>query len=137
MSSTAREQLLHYVDVYIDDFVILQQGSRNDKLQAIRNLFHCIDRFLRPNDDADAGRQEPNSLKKLWNGDAFFSTCKKVLGWIFHNETFWLQLTERRRTSVLRLLDDILAHPRRCAKRKWESLLGTIRSLCMGIPGGR
>ena len=90
MPPRAREQLLHYVDVYIDDFVILRQGSRDDKLQAIRNLFHCIDRVLRPNDDADAGRQEPNSLKKLRNGDAFFSTCKKVLGWIFDNETFWL-----------------------------------------------
>ena len=43
MSPLAREQLFHYVDVYINESVILWQGSQEDKLHVIRNLFHCID----------------------------------------------------------------------------------------------
>ena len=133
----AVHQLLNYTDVHMDDFVTLCQGSPTDWIKTLRNLFHNIDKVLRPNDAGDTTRQEPNSIKTLRQGDAFFSTRKKVLGLIFDTLQFSLDLTTTRRDRVLSLLSTILASPRRCNRKRWESLLGTLWSLCMGVPGGR
>ena len=78
-------QLLNYTDVYMDDFVTLCQGSPTDRMKALRNLFHKTDKVLRPNDAGDTTRQEPNSIKKLRQGDAFFYTRKKSsAGYLIH-----------------------------------------------------
>ena len=40
------DYLLEYVDVYIDDFILLRQGNAYQGLLATRNLFHNIDRVV-------------------------------------------------------------------------------------------
>ena len=69
--------LQQYVDVYCDDFCCLAQGSIDRRQQARRHIFHCIDRVFRKNDGDDTLRKDPNSVKKLRNGDAFWTTRKK------------------------------------------------------------
>ena len=48
-----QQQCLNYTDVYVDDFILLQQGSQIQRIAARRNLFHHIDRVFRPNDVHD------------------------------------------------------------------------------------
>ena len=125
-----------YTDVYVDDFVTLCQGPPAFRRSAIRNLFHNIDRVFRPNDKFDDMRREPNSTKKLLRGDARFSTCKKVLGWYIDCLQHHLLITPSRLARVDTLLRNALAN-QRTSLRSWLRLLGTLRSLTMGIPGSR
>jgi hypothetical protein len=55
-------------DVYVDDFLVLVQGSHRRRRQVKLALLHALDSVLRPVDDADfPHRQEPASLKKWAN----------------------------------------------------------------------
>ena len=74
---------LAYCDVYLDDEIMLGQGSQARLNRLRRTLLHCNDMVFRPNDDTDnsQGRREPISTKKLMRGDACWSTSKIILGW--------------------------------------------------------
>ena len=61
----AKFQILRYVDVYIDNFVLLQQGTSKMRRNALRALFHTIDQVIWPNHAEDNTRTAPNSTKKL------------------------------------------------------------------------
>jgi hypothetical protein len=68
---------INFVDVFMDDFIILSQLPIFDRLRVRRTLFECIDRTIRPLQDSDnPKRKEPNSVKKLLQGDACWSTEK-------------------------------------------------------------
>ena len=78
-----RKRPLKKVEVFVDDFVGMGQGT-TAKLSTIRQtLLHSLDEVLRPLDpDDDAYRKEPASTKKLRQGDAAWGTRKLILGWI-------------------------------------------------------
>ena len=78
-----RRKPLSAVDVYVDDFIGLGQGSKQ-RLRNIRGtLFHCLDEVMQPlSPDDTKCRQEPASVKKLKKGDACWGTKKIVLGWL-------------------------------------------------------
>jgi len=66
-----------YVNVNINNFITLIQGTKRERLQATRQLFHLVDQVFWFNDTANRQRQEPNSVKHLTWGDAYWSTRKK------------------------------------------------------------
>ena len=66
--------MCHYVNVYIDNFVCLCQGTQQDCLQAQQHLFATIDLVFQPNDAKDHIHQEPNLKKKLERSDGYWST---------------------------------------------------------------
>mmetsp|Transcript_21377 Transcript_21377/g.62348 ORF Transcript_21377/g.62348 Transcript_21377/m.62348 type:complete len:118 (+) Transcript_21377:3723-4076(+) len=80
LPADVRQQAAAYVDVYIDDFIALIQGTRQERQKETRHIFHTVDRLFRQNDYDHTIRQEPNSIKNLRRGDAYWSTQKKVLG---------------------------------------------------------
>ena len=64
-----QQRCVDYVDVYVDDYICLRQGSQNMRRRTTRRLFHNIDHVFRPNNANDTnGRREPNSKKnsKKW-----------------------------------------------------------------------
>ena len=81
------------VDVYVDDFIGLGQGSKR-RLRNIRGtLFHCLDEVMRPLPPDDTkSRQEPASVKKLKKGDACWKTRKIILGWLIDTVAMTVQL---------------------------------------------
>ena len=68
---------LSYTDVYVHDFILLQQGLPEQRLAAQRNLFHHIDRVFCPNNRHDSTRREVNSTKTLKHGDAISQLSRK------------------------------------------------------------
>ena len=78
-----RKRPLKKVEVFVDDFVGMGQGTMAKLSNIRRTLLHSLDEVLRPLDpDDDAYRKEPASTKKLWQGDAAWGTRKLILGWI-------------------------------------------------------
>lgn len=137
--ATSRRRKLAAVEVYMDDFIAAAQGRPAD-LQRIRDtLLHTVDDVFRPLDSIDsAARKEPISVKKLRQGDACWSTCKEVLGWLINTEDMTLTLTQRRTDRLHQLLFEAFpSHRRRARTQDWQKLLGELRSMTLAIPGAK
>ena len=100
-----------------------------------RHLFRAIDELFRPNNKDDIAREEPISLKKLRKGDTAWSTQKVVLRWTIDTVKQVLTLPDDRNTNLLAMLDTTTPIARRCSRRRWHKLLGTLRSTVPAIAG--
>jgi hypothetical protein len=123
-----------HVDVFIDDFIGVAQGSRRRCRNVRRCIMHAVDKvFARPN-VGTPGRKEAVSVKKLCKGDGGWCQRKEILGWMLDTARGTIELTPRR---CLRVLDifDYLRHRTRVSVKKWQRILGELRFMAPAIPG--
>ena len=126
------------VEVYMDDFVKLCQGSLEHRRRVRSTLFECLDATIRPLLPSDRpARRQPNSNKKLLKGDACWTTRKMVLGWMLDSIKRTVELPPHRVDRLFELLDSIAPGQARTSRRKWQQLIGELRSMVLAIPGGR
>jgi hypothetical protein len=119
---------LAHVDVYIDDFLLANQRGTIDT--TLRAALHAISTVFR--DDPSSPRRAVVSASKLAKGDATWVTTKQVLGWDINTEELTIHLPEHR----LKRLDTLLSPLRyqtRVSRRKWQVLLGELRSMVPAI----
>ena len=135
----ARPKPLASFDVYVDDFIGLAQGSQRRLRGYRRVLLSTLDRVLRPQDMALDGpfRQEPASVKKFRKGDAYWSTRKIVLGWLFDTIAGTLSLPAHRLERLQELLASLPATRKRVSVKQWHKVLGELRSMSLALPGTR
>ena len=129
---------LEYIDVYVDDFISLVQGSPLRRKQVQRVLLHTLDtvfRELEPGDNPH--RQEPASVKKFKKGDGAWMTRKLVLGWLIDTISMTIELPPHRIARLHEILDSIKPGTRRVATKTWHQVLGELRSMVLAIPGGQ
>lgn len=128
---------LAYGDVYVDDFILVAQTKRH-RQRVLRAALHSIDRVLRPlaADDSPI-RKEPVSVKKLRQGDAYWSTTKTILGWDLNTVDGTLNLPPHRLARLYALLDAFPPTRRRAPVAEWHQLLGELRSMSAALPGAR
>ena len=133
---TTRRGPLTQVDLYMDDYIGLAQGTPRRRRWVRRVLFHAVDEIFRPNDKADSSlRRDPISIKKLLKGDGAWETVKVILGWLLDTVAGTLQLPEHRYERLRELLDLFPRARRRSSVRVWHRLLGELRSMALAIPG--
>ena len=129
---------LEYVDVFMDDFILLTQGPIERQQQVRRILLECIDSVIRPLDHTDRKeRKEAASVKKLLNGDGCQMALKTVLGWLLNTEHRTVQLPESRVLRLNEILKSLPKEKKRVSKKIWYQVLGELRSMVLAIPGGR
>jgi hypothetical protein len=104
--------------------------------QARRHIFHTLDLLFRPNDANDRHRKTPDSVKKLCLGDANWTTCKKLLGWIVDSLRCLVSLPSERYDKIRNLLADLPRSAHRCTLLTWQILCGNLRSIAPMLPGG-
>ena len=128
---------LAYGDVFVDDEILLAQGTPSQLQRFKRQALHLNDRIFRANDDHDnpTVRKEPISESKLRKGDACWSTTKVVLGWMLDTLRGTIELPGHRKTRLRDILTDALSR-KWVSVRAWQKLLGELRSMFLGIPGG-
>jgi hypothetical protein len=68
------------IDVFVDDFLGLAQGTAERRRHITRVLLHTIDEVLQPADPSRPFQKEPASIKKLRKGDGNWDTQKTLLG---------------------------------------------------------
>ena len=133
-----RRRPLRKVDVFVDDFIAMGQGSRKALSRVRRTLLHSLDEVLRPLDeDDDRFRKEPASVKKLQQGDAAWGTRKLILGWIIDTLAMTLELPHHRKLRLHTILDEIPRSQKRISVKKWQQVLGELRSMSIALPGSR
>jgi hypothetical protein len=122
----------------MDDFIHITQLPLNERLASRRVLFNSIDQVLRPLHPSDyPKRKEPNSIKKLLQGDAAWTTQKVILGWLVGTEQRTIALLPHRKDCLDDILNSFLPNQRRTSRLKWQQLIGELRSMVLAIPGGR
>jgi hypothetical protein len=127
---------LIYTDVYMDDFLVATQHP--DRSAVLGTLFECIDSVLRPLSPNDNPcRKEPISIKKLQKGDACWTTRKSILGWLIDTTGRTIELPPHRLERLHEILASFPTSQHRTSRRKWQQLLGELRSMVLAIPGGR
>ena len=131
-----RRRPLAYVDVFVDDEILVGQGTAARLNRMRRILMHVNDKIIRPNDDADAGRREAMSMSKFGKGDAAWATRKLVLGWILDTLALTIELPPHQRKRLLDTLNEN-RHRQRISVKDWHKLLGELRSMVLAIPGGQ
>ena len=133
-----RKRPLAQMDVFVDDFCgTAQDDPQNPATNQRRTLFHNLDRVFRKNDAEDPPtRKEPNAINKLKKGDASINTIKRALGWDLDGFNRMLKVPSHRTERALTTLST-LAQQTRVGRKTWESMLGDLRNLTPGIPGGR
>jgi hypothetical protein len=132
------QQPLNSVDIFIDDFIHIMQLPGPARLGARRTLFECIDQVLRPLQPSDnCKRKEPNPVKKLERGDATWTSKKVILGWLVHTEQRTIELPPHRKDRLDDVLNSFTEQQRRTSRKKWQQLIGELRSMVLAIPGGR
>jgi hypothetical protein len=82
-------------------------------------------------------RQESTSVKKLKKGDAYWATCKVVLGWLLDTIKMTIELPPHRLEHFHKVLDSLPRSNKRIALKKWHQVLGELRSMSLTIPGLR
>ena len=129
---------LAYVDGFVDDWIQAVQGPPEYRRAVRRTLFEVLDAVIRPlAPDDNPHRKEPNSMKKLKLGDASWATRKIILGWLIDTLRRTIELPPHRVDRLHELLDSFPRHQRRTSRRKWQQVLGELRSMVLAIPGGR
>ena len=73
---------LEYVDVFMDNFILLTQGPIEQQQQVWQILLECLDLVIQPLDHTDQKEQkEAVSIKKLLNSDGCQMALKTVPSW--------------------------------------------------------
>jgi len=119
---------LAHVDVYIDDFLLAAQ--RGTIAPTLRAALHAISTVFP--DDASSPRRAVVSASKLAKGDATWATTKRVLGWDIDTEKLTIHLPEHRLQRLDTLLSPLRSQ-KRVSWRKWQVLLGELRSMVPAI----
>ncbi len=133
-----RQRILGGVDIFVDDFIGIAQGSTRRLNRIRRILMEAIDDVFRPLDSADPSyRKQPQSVKKLLQGDASWSTLKKVLGWLIDTVAMTIRLPPRRLQRLAELLASIPVTQSRLSLDRWYQILGELRSMSLALPGTR
>jgi hypothetical protein len=80
-------------------------------------------------------RQEPASVKKVLKYDATWATRKTVLGWVLDTVTKTIQLPPHRVERLHTILAGIPTNQRRMSTKKWQQVIGELRSMALAVPG--
>jgi hypothetical protein len=124
-----------FVDVFVDNFCGMGQEHQMNSLRNQRRLLmHLVDRMFRPSDAQDSPyRKEPISRSKLAKQDATWQDVKQCLGWDYAGGSWQLMIANHLREKTQASLDEALSQ-QRVSLKKWQSLLGQLRSLVLGMP---
>ena len=132
-----RQAPLGSVEVYVDDFLLLAHTQRQ-RQRVLRAALYSIDDVFRPLAPSDpATRNEPASVKKMLQGDAYWSTKKRVLGWDIDTEALTLNLPPHRLVRLREVLQWLRPPRKRLATSTWHRVLGELRSMSPALPGTR
>jgi hypothetical protein len=133
-----KRKFLSRFDLFVDDYVGMQQGSKEHLRHTRRVLLHTLDDVFRPLSPTDSPhRKEAASVKKLLQGDANWATRKLILGWILDTIRMTIELPAHRKLRLQELLDSIAPTQKRITVKKWQQLVGELRSMAIALPGSR
>jgi hypothetical protein len=129
---------LHMLEAFVDDFIQLAQTTNEEALRhCSRAVLHAIHSVFPPPNVTGHNGDDPVSLKKLMEGEGVWEVRKEILGWIMDGATMCIELSEKKRETMLKELKDVLRSRRGVPFKRFERLVGKLRHASIGIPAGK
>ena len=133
-----KAKLLAYVDVFVDNFLGLEQGPRHRRRHVLRTVLHALNKVFRPLDrQGTKHRKEALSMEKLKAGDCSWYTCQTMLGCIVDYVNMTISLPPHRVVRLKEIVFSIPCTQHRVGVDKWHRVLGKLRSMALALPGDR
>ena len=114
-----RGPIAQHIDIFIDDFIRIVQDSwcccQNDWCC----IMHAVDDVFSQPDSMTVKHKEAVSEKKLLKGEGGWSQWKEILGWILDTSRGTLELTDRQKSRILAIFED-LHHKGQVGIKKWQ-----------------
>ena len=126
--------LVAHVDVFVDDFIGLAQGSQRQCHNIRQCIMHTIDKVFTQRYADTMHQKEAILEKKLAKGDGGWNQCKEILGWMLDSERMTLELTERWAKWIVDIFQDLRGQSRVIVK-KWQRVLGELQFMGPAVPG--
>jgi hypothetical protein len=79
-------------------------------------------------------RQEPDSTRKMAKTESVWDTVKVIPRWIINTLDNTFSLPVRCLARIREILASISATQRRVSLKKWQQVLGELRSMTLAIP---
>jgi hypothetical protein len=125
-------------EIYVDDYIQAAQGDPPTLARIRQSLFHAIDDVFRPLHTVDNPHwTEPISVNKLCQGDASWSTCKMVLGWLIDTNAAIITLPPHRLERLCEILSEYPTTHQQASVSAWHKLLGELQSMAVALPASR
>ena len=96
-----------HVDVMVDDFIGLAQGSRELCQDTRRCIMHSINQIFTQPDKSTPNRKEAVSEKKMNKADGGWSQLKDILGWIVDTHKGTMELTNQKKEHVMQIFAEL------------------------------
>jgi len=136
LDNTVIAEILHLLEVYMDDFIGLTQApTHQDLVHFTRAVLHGIHTVFplptatQPEDD------EPIAIAKLNKGDGLWATQKEILSWMFDGTTWCINLPADKVDNILRSLKEI-TRGKSVRIGELEKINGKLMHATIGIPNG-
>ena len=114
-----------HVDVYMDDFIGLAQGSQELCQDTRRCIMHSIDQIFAQPDERTPTRKELVSENKMNKGDGSWNQQKEILVWILDMHKGTMELTDWKKECVMQIFMELW--DKKCiGVKKWHQVLGEL-----------
>ena len=126
--------MVAHIDILIDDFIGVTQGSPEHCQHAHGCILHAIDKVF-----AQSGPNTPNQIetvskKKMLKGDGGWNQHKEILGWMLNMCQGTMELTDWYKEHVLQIFVD-LQNKWHFGVKKWQHIIGELHFMGAAIPG--
>ena len=122
-----------HVDVFVNDFIGIVQGSQCWCQNVWQCIMHAVDNVFSQPDPTTAKHKEAISEKKLLK-DGGWSQWKEILGWILDTSRGTLELTDWQKSRILAIFEDH-HHKGQVGVKKWQQLLSELHFMGPAVPG--
>ena len=131
-------QLLEYMDVFVNNFIVLAQGLTHRRHHVRRTLFHALDEVFLPLENLDpTQRKEVLSINKIDTGYCAWSTFQFLLGWGFYTVNVTMCLSTHQFAHLKDIFSIVPPPPLAGESQKWHQVLGELQSMALALPGSR
>ena len=136
-SLTQHALITKLIEVYVDDFIAGTNDLSKENLIGIsRAILHGVHSIFPPPEISGHNGEDPVSFKKLVNGDGFWAFEKEILGWVFNDKAYTIQLPPEKVTKLIAKINEALKQPY-LPLHDYQCLMGKLNHATIGIPNGR
>ena len=124
------------LEVYVDNFIgMTNHPRRSYRLQLSRAMLHGIHSLFPPPKFTGHCGGDSISKKKLDKEDGLWAFKKEVLGWIFDEEAFTMQLPPEKCDSIYQTIKKLLKK-KATPLNTYQNIAGRLQHASLAIPGG-
>jgi hypothetical protein len=130
------EELVHLIEVYVDDFIVMLQATDIAQLDHIAcAVLHSIHDVFPPLEITNSPLPDPASVAKM-QSEGFWHTEKEILGWLFNGRDRTISLITKKFDKLTASVNDLLTLGC-CPVKSLHKLKGSLQFVAQALAVGK